>query len=160
MNIPSPVAVKKLIDEKRASEPTQPEKVSSRFTKSTRTGTTSSEDGPKVRESISTTSKKNSSTKRTNSGRSKEVSETMGNEHQNFSTKRIKSDEKSKKPFVRPEHLTQKPLRNNQDLEALKKSLERSSTRKSAGNNRAPHKVPRTGGTSRVKGRNSNKENN
>lgn len=140
MNIPSPVAVKKLIDEKRACEPTQPEK-----------------------DSKGNRSRSNSKKSRPNSPRersSREVSETTGNGHQNSSTKRIKSDEKSKKPFVRPEHLTQKPLRNNQDLEALKKSLERSSTRKSAGNNRAPHKVPRTGGTSRVKGRNSNKENN
>lgn len=150
MNIPSPVAVKKLIDEKRACEPTQTEK------------------DPKGNRSRSNSKKSRLNSPRSSAGKntssrersSREVSETTGNGHQNFSTKRIKSDEKSKKPFVRPEHLTQKPLRNNQDLEALKKSLERSSTRKSAGNNRAPHKVPRTGGTSRVKGRNSNKENN
>ena len=150
MNIPSPAAVKKLIDEKRVSETIQPEKVSSE----SRSRSTSKKSRPS---SPRSSAGKNISSRERSS---REGSETTGNGHRNSSTKRIKSDEKSKKPFVRPEHLTQKPLRNNQDLEALKKSLERSSTRKSAGNNRAPHKVPRTGGTSRVKGRNGNKENN
>lgn len=150
MNIPSPVAVKKLIDEKRASEPTQPEK-DSKENRSRSNSKKSRPNSPRSSAGKNTSSRERSS---------REVTETTGNGHQNSSTKRIKFDEKSKKPFVRPEHLTQKPLRNNQDLEALKKSLERSSTRKIAGNNRAPHKVPRTGGTSRVKGRNSSKENN
>ena len=74
---------------------------SNHSTKSTRTNTTSPADGRKVPISTSTTPRKNSSTESTSS-----------------------AQPKSKREFVRPDHLTQKPLRDNEDLLGLKKSLE------------------------------------
>lgn len=150
MNIPSPAAVKKLTDERKAREaelasslanakdkmpPTKPESSRKRdstpshssgkgkisrsgssnskrktstgasttpSTKSTRTNTTSPADGRKDRASTSTTRRKSSSTESTHS-----------------------AQPKSKKEFVRPEHLTQRPLRDNEALLGLKKSLEK-----------------------------------
>ena len=71
-------------------------------TKSTRTNTTSPAGGRKGRGSTSTTPKKNSSTKSAHS-----------------------EQQKSKKAFERPDHLTQRPLRDNEALLGLKKSLEK-----------------------------------
>ena len=152
MNIPSPAAVKKLTDDRKAREaelasslanakdkmpPTKGESrksgpsgkrvsttsassptekgyrdrssnsstrtsTSRRSTKSTRTSTTSPADGRKVPASTSTTPRKNSSTESTQS-----------------------EQPKSKRVFVRPDHLTQKPLRDNEALLGLKKSLEK-----------------------------------
>jgi len=51
--------------------------------------------------------------------------------------------DKPQKPFVRPEHLTSRPLAENEDLAALKKSLTQSSTPRSAGNSKGRTKPAR-----------------
>lgn len=74
-------------------------------TSSTRRTTTSSHTTREERSSTSTTARKNSSTAASESG--------------------TKPGVEAKKPFVRPDHLTTKPLRNNEALLGLKKSLEK-----------------------------------
>ena len=76
-----------------------------RSTSSTLETTMSSVDIHKDRSSTSTTTRKNFSKRSNETG--------------------TKSAPEAKKPFVRPEHLTTKPLRNNEALQKLRDSLEK-----------------------------------
>ena len=87
-------------------------KTSSPSTSSTRKTTTSSSEPRSERSSISTTTRKKSSTQRNGTGTANaNVSKSISPE--------------TKKPFVRPDHLTQRPLRDNEALLNLRKQLEK-----------------------------------
>lgn len=155
MNIPSPAAVKKISDERKAREaelasslanakhkmpPTKgasksPEssgKLAS--SKSRSSGQTHSRRGGSNRSAESNSKGSRPSTK---SNRSTTGSSEALQERSSISTTPKKSSStdsgrttknatpEPKKPYVRPEHLTQQPLRDNQALQSLRKELEK-----------------------------------
>lgn len=163
MNIPTPAAVKKLTEDRKAREAelasslaiakdtmpptkaTRPSKGSSTPSAKHESGTDSapsasfpkgkgSQDHPsssKTRKGSrpSTSSTRRTTTDSTDSKRHLTSGSTSRTPRKNSSTK-TSADGKNvspeaKKPFVRPDHLTTKPLRNNEALLGLKKSLEK-----------------------------------
>lgn len=118
MNIPTPAAVKKLTEDRKEREaelasslanakkmpPTKgSSKASTNSTSSSRPSTASSADIRKERSSTSTTTRKSSSTPSSENSK--------------------RSSPEAKKPFVRPDHLTTKPLRDNEALQNLKDQM-------------------------------------
>lgn len=163
MNIPSPAAVKKLTDERKAREaelasqlqsasqtkqlPSTQDPSSKRALKGTSVSDQSRSSqkvgGSQDRSSNSARSNKPSQKQRFAETKSRSNSESdtkvrtgtsktyqnrkssETNSPQTNSKTSSGSDQKAKKSFVRPEHLTTRPLRDNEALLGLKKSLER-----------------------------------
>ena len=144
MSIPSPIAVKKQLDAKRASETTQPEKESS-STNSRKKSTGSSSQGAR--------SSRGSGEK----GRTSKSSST-NSENTVRSPRKATPKNSDQRPFIeRNPHLTQK-LQHHEGLQTLLSSMGGSEVRRNAGNNRAPRTVPRP--TSKAKQSTNKKENN
>lgn len=152
MNIPTPAAVKKQADARKEREaelasslasakdkmpPTKGASKSSGTRPSDRSASSTKGKGSRDRSSNSSIAQKSSSPsftrskKETTSSRSDGSANASGSRtpRKKSSTKpsgdTTKSTPEAKKPFVRPEHLTTRPLRNNEALLGLKKSLEK-----------------------------------
>ena len=160
MVVPSPASMKKMHDEKRASETTQQEKVSSTSKQKTSTGrnttvsrNSSSKQQSQDKKSVSTPE----SAGKVRSGKSKpSTNSTEGSGNTDRTRQKTKpqrtrseggskttNETSSKKPFVRKKHLTQKPLRGHEGLESLKSSLTKSTTGKGRQVGRESKTAPR-----------------
>ena len=125
MNIPSPAAVKKLIDQKKAlesyetpeSSPSVSSKTASKPSQKRGSTSTGSNRGTSSTTKPKTQSRKPSS-KVTKSSSGSGVTDIPSTPVRQQPSKAPVSTPKAKKPFVRPEHLTQ-PLRDNPVLKAL-----------------------------------------
>jgi hypothetical protein len=135
MNAPTPASMKKMHDEKRASASTQPAKDSQKSSKPSSTQQfpgRKSESPPKSGEKVRTGKSTSSSGTSENTDRSPRNSK-----HQ-------KTDGGQKKPFVRKDHLTQKPLSNHEGLGSLRRSLTKQPTSQKGreSHTRRPHNGP------------------
>jgi len=99
MNIPSPAVIKKQIDQRKAFESYE-------------------KDVSSASASVNTVSDTSSRSKK-----SRGTSVSQGHGRQNSNPSKTNSSQTQKKEFVRPEHLTTKPLRNDPKLTALRNSL-------------------------------------
>lgn len=134
MNAPTPASMKKMHDEKRATESTQPVKDSQKSSKPSSTqqfperkSESPRKSGEKVRTGKSTSS----------------IGTSENTDRSPRSSKHQKTDDGQKKPFVRQKHLTQKPLSNHEGLGSLRRSLTKPTSQKGREpHTRRPHNGP------------------
>jgi hypothetical protein len=116
MNIPTPAVVKKQIDEKKEARKVE---LASELTISSRTN-------GKLPSTKSVTP--SGSSRSTKSSSKKTVSESASSTSttgKKPSTTKSSPSDGTRKQFVRQDHLTQRPLRDNEGLQSLKKELEK-----------------------------------
>lgn len=119
MTIPSPAELKKKADEKKARQAELTEALMKATDQMPPTKQAS-----KSRESSKTDGFSKSPLSRKVSRRDGSKSKKTPNSKSSGDNIKTETPE-SKKPFVRPDHLTQRPLQNNEALQSLRKELEK-----------------------------------